>query len=1067
MVDATTPGFSDGFEDATAIRSQGQVGRSTKDPYRGSSCLLLTRSREDMERQPTRAELPAFALRDGLWDVALALRSHLHSPDSSYNGTVWLETLDAAGAVRERFEIAIITGDSPWKTFRKRLELVGGAASARFSVSMEKTWGEFAVDELSAVFAGPSLRTVTGIRFASAAVGNLFLPEQPLRFRVTAVCTRPRPAALRTATCIVRDYWGAEQASVEVMLAEEAADDTGRPTYSGDLDLSARAWQQGRYYELHGELPEPELPEPARDASSFAILPEAETRKHPPFSVPFTASGWNPGVPGFFPLCDRLGLRVANVYSRWSSAPPYDWTAPGIEIVEQLGMGALLSTPVHQVETRGKGWEAYDETALREGARRLIAENRHRAPLALRVGNEPHPIDDDDVRRMIAVYRAVYQGAKQADPSVIVTATSCGAEEAFFRLGYQDTHDVYIFHQYADAQVIHGDFARYRELVAKYGGGKPIWSTELGLNSQGMSRAAVAIQLIKIFTNFFACGGVNASWFGIMWPDPDGSNVGTNGDSFDVFNSKYCLYSPKLTAVAQYHMVNAICVKRFVAQRTYPDGTILSLFRDDAGRCLLVAWNDARRGEVGLPLSGVGAVRATRLDGAASAFDASAGALTFGLSDEPYLLEFTSAAFALPETLAVPVAALGDGIPAVVKGGSTRLVLRCPDPAVVDLRVPPFWTVRRERDGRDQAVFTVTAPAATGAREGRLLAFLGRQVGEIQVPMPVRDAVDIRFVPSPRGDDGSAGMEVQLANRGPVVQRVHWSVTMPERFAMANGSFRLGEPDRFAPAFATPAAGEIELAPGATTAVAVRAGNLDPLALYRTRLEVSDGSGTVSRERLFGGCAGVPRVRGGVVFDGRFGDPAWRLAPQLRLDQPGQFAAINKRTARWDGPEDLSGIMRLLWDDAFLYLGMEVLDDVYSQPEVDSNIWRGDGLQFLVDPCRDTAEKPGKYDYAVALSAKGAQAWCYASADAAKAPSEEVRDFTMRITPTGVRGNMNYEIAIPWHRLSPFVPRPGGNLGLGMIINNDDGRIRDSFMAWFGCAHSKQLSMNGDLVLLG
>lgn len=1065
---ASFPAFREGFEDAAGLATaaiQGQVAISTKDPYRGNACLRLMRARVDMERQVTRAVLPAFAVRDGLWDVSLALRSGLHSPDSSYNGTVALELLDDAGAVRERSEIAITTGNSPWKPLRKRIEIGEGCVSARFVISLEKTWGDFAVDELAAEFSGPSLRTVTAIAFASAAVGNLFLPDQPLRFTVTATCTRPRPAALRTATCLVRDYWGAEYASIPVVLGEAGATATGRPTYSGELDLSGQAWEVGRYYELHAELPEPALSEPARDASSFAIVPVAETRRHPPFAVPFTASGWNPGVPGFFPLCDRLGLRVANVYSRWSSTPPYDWTAPGIEIVKELGMGALLSTPVHHVEMRGKGYEAYDDTALREGARRLVAELKDQVPIALRVGNEPHPTDDDDVRRMIGVYRSVYQGAKSADPSVIVTATSCGPEEAFFRLGYQDTHDVYIFHQYADAQVIHGDFARYRQLVAKHGGGKPIWSTELGLNSQGMSRAAVAIQLIKIFTNFFACGGANASWFGIMWPDLDGSNVGTNGDSFDVFNSKYCLYSPKLTAVAQYHMVNAICVKRFVAQRTYPDGTILTLFRDHEARCLLVAWHDGGRVDVGLPLPGVGHVRATRLDGAGSDF-APAGGLTIGLSDEPYLLAFESAGFALPEALTAPDASLDGAIGTVVKGGSTRLALRSAHPGAVELVAPPGWLVQREAGTAVVAAFTVTAPSATAAREGRLLARLGATVGEIQLPLPVVDAIDIRFVPAPRSAVGTAGMEVHLANRGPASQRVRWSVAMPESFAMANGAFRLGEPALFTPANTTPAAGEVELAPGASTSIAVRAGNLDPLTLYRARLELSADGSAVSRERLFGGCAGVPRVAGGVVFDGRFGDPAWRRSPELRLDQPGQFAIIHRNTARWDGPEDLSGIMRLLWDDAFLYLGMEVLDDVFCQPEVDSNIWRGDGLQFLVDPCRDTGEKPGKYDYAVALSAKGAQAWCYASADAAKAPSEEVRDFTMRITPTGVRGNVNYEIAIPWHRLSPFVPRVGGNLGLGMIINNDDGRIRDSFMAWFGCAHSKQLSMNGDLILL-
>lgn len=162
-----------------------------------------------------------------------------------------------------------------------------------------------------------------------------------------------------------------------------------------------------------------------------------------------------------------------------------------------------------------------------------------------------------------------------------------------------------------------------------------------------------------------------------------------------------------------------------------------------------------------------------------------------------------------------------------------------------------------------------------------------------------------------------------------------------------------------------------------------------------------------------------------------------------------------------------NGAMKLLWDDDFLYIGMAVQDDVFCNPECDAAIWRGDGLQFLVDPCRDSEDKPGKYDYCLGLGTKGPQAWCGCTADAARAPTEEVSDFRMKITPTGHRGDVVYEIAVPWNRLSPFAPAPGANLGLAMIVNDDDGRIRDSFIAWFGCAHSKQMSMNGDLILLG
>ena len=60
-----------------------------------------------------------------------------------------------------------------------------------------------------------------------------------------------------------------------------------------------------------------------------------------------------------------------------------------------------------------------------------------------------------------------------------------------------------------------------------------------------MTRRAVTIDLIKKFAIFFAKGGANMSWFDLLYPDPDGKRVGSNGEAFDVFNTKYSLYCPK------------------------------------------------------------------------------------------------------------------------------------------------------------------------------------------------------------------------------------------------------------------------------------------------------------------------------------------------------------------------------------------------------------------------------------------------------------------------------------------------------------------------------------------
>src|SRR5690606_19485211 len=97
------PAYSEGFEGDTSLVGadvRGTVAISQADPYRGASCLVVQRARTEMERVPAAVLLPTFVARDGIWDVTVALRAQLHSPDSSYNGTVRLEMLDATGTVK-------------------------------------------------------------------------------------------------------------------------------------------------------------------------------------------------------------------------------------------------------------------------------------------------------------------------------------------------------------------------------------------------------------------------------------------------------------------------------------------------------------------------------------------------------------------------------------------------------------------------------------------------------------------------------------------------------------------------------------------------------------------------------------------------------------------------------------------------------------------------------------------------------------------------------------------------------------------------------------------------------
>jgi len=285
--------------------------------------------------------------------------------------------------------------------------------------------------------------------------------------------------------------------------------------------------------------------------------------------------------------------------------------------------------------------------------------------------------------------------------------------------------------------------------------------------------------------------------------------------------------------------------------------------------------------------------------------------------------------------------------------------------------------------------------------------------------------------------------------------------------ALQDGIF--GPPSEPGARFSVPAAGMVEIGPGQSESVVLPMEGVDVHQLYRVRGEARESGGPpVTAERLVGGFVAVPKATQLPTLDGKLNEDAWKNSPVQILDQDYQFAPLRSKPGSWTGPEDLSGKVRFLWDDHHLYIGVETIDDLAGGKKQNKDIWSQDSLQFLFDPARESAVKPGKYDYAVALGAKGPQAWCYLTANATRAPVGEVPDIKVSATRWDqTSGSLTYEVAVPWARISPFRPKAGANLGLTLILNEDDGPGRESFMTWFGNAHTKQVDTAGDLILLG
>lgn len=1075
----TAPPFQSDFQNADSLpqgwKTKGDVSIDASQSFKpGGHSLLLKRSLEKVG-DVTEVAGPVFSVTPGLWDIRFACKSDLVSQDNSFRALVSLEFLDASGKAVDAVTLADIYGKKPWQPVAKRLETPDGAVSARFHVELQKTWGEFRVDGLSAAFAAAAPRKdnrINRMYFAGAdpGAGHFLYPDEPKRFTVTVEATEELPPEQLMVNCSVRDYWGAEQAApVKVQLTRIAEKRNGRITYSGTLDLGKLPLETGKYYEIHGEIGRAGN-EPYRNHSSFVIEPEAIANSYAAAEVPFIGRNWDGRIAEGFTLSRRLGIRNMCIWSGWSPTPPYTPYAPDIELVRKFRMGAVFGVPSHAIESHLGDWAKYDEKALREGVRNLITTYRKFAePFILCLGNEP-PVIADRIPADVNAYRIIYDEAKKTDPSVLVLGTSIGPSEAFFKAGFGQWCDAYDFHVYEAPENVAAALEAYPALFKKYGHPRPVWSTELGVNSQGVSRHTVAIDMVKKFALFFANGGVKMSWFDLFYPDPDAKLAGGSSDAHDVFDCRYVQYAPKLTAVTYYDLVNSIAIKKFAGQKLYGDDVRAFLFRDRDKRQLQILWKNKGRQDAFLPLPGVEEVEVVHIDGTRRKLNAGGKGVTVTLGEDPLLLLYDGAV-PLAEKLETPAATVTDLPKGIIRGVAANLTVTLSGASAeqVGLQAPPFWNVKKEIAGKT-VQFTLTSPETTLAREAGLTVTLGDgkggNAGELTLRPPVTGQLAVQILPVPALEGKAPAVKLLVKNNGTKSQDVAWEMSLASQIPLIDGKYEAPVPVTDAH-FDEAANGQAALAGGTAREFIVPLAGVDSQTSYRVHAVVTDASGSaVIRDRNVAGFVPVPKANGKIKLDGTLDGSDWERAPVEKINELRQYFSFDPKIAAWKGPQDLSANIRFLWDEKYLYAGVEVTDDIAGPlQENGDTVWMQDGLQFLIDPCRAMDQSVGKYDYAMGITKKGPQTWCYLSADGAT-PFGEIKDIVVSAKRKDPKtGSITYVAAFPWARLAPFQPGAGANLGLTLILNEDDGKGRKSFMTWFGNAHTKQVDAVGDLIL--
>ena len=224
------------------------------------------------------------------------------------------------------------------------------------------------------------------------------------------------------------------------------------------------------------------------------------------------------------------------------------------------------------------------------------------------------------------------------------------------------------------------------------------------------------------------------------------------------------------------------------------------------------------------------------------------------------------------------------------------------------------------------------------------------------------------------------------------------------------------------------------------------------------KFEVTTDDGKIFRSSLVHTFAACVKAPAGFRLD----DPkGWERAAKLHADRSNQVQIMGRST--WKGPDDLSAVIRTMWDETCFYLEAEVRDDVRSAQSSPEKLFTADGLELGFDLDYRLSGAATLHQICIGNTGSGPAAYRHRPAPAGKL---DLPAGSLIIRATGENGNTLYRIALPWRELEGFRPAPGREIAFGVIIDDSDGAPGDrKFISWFGGGiSSSQPQQLGDLV---
>lgn len=185
-----------------------------------------------------------------------------------------------------------------------------------------------------------------------------------------------------------------------------------------------------------------------------------------------------------------------------------------------------------------------------------------------------------------------------------------------------------------------------------------------------------------------------------------------------------------------------------------------------------------------------------------------------------------------------------------------------------------------------------------------------------------------------------------------------------------------------------------------------------------------------------------------ININGNLSETVWEKAAKIKLRSQDDV----RTGAKWKGPFDVSGVIYLLYDSEFLYIGARIIDDLpFDNPRTRQDIWNGDAIEFTIgtnpdsNPLRLTFDKT---DFQVGLGIGDGKMvkpsiWIWQNHSS---PNRG----RIAVKPFGKGKGYMLEAMIPFENLNDFKPQPNKEYGFNLALDDSDGNGRDVQMIWNG-----------------